>query len=276
MRLLCATSKELDLTNQSHVDAWFSENKPTHVYLCAAKVGGIQAAQKYCADFLYGNLMIQSNVIHAAHTHQVEKLLFVGSACSYPKHARQPLRESDLLTGPFEPTNESYSIGKMAGVKLCECYRRQHGCHFISVLPTNLYGANDNFDMEDSHVLGALIAKFRSAIEHRQKTVKLWGTGTPKREFLHADDCADACLHMMHHYDEAEPINLGSGEEISIRDLAELVAQISGFTGRIEFDHERPDGAPRRLLDTTRQTALGWKPKIRLSDGIKELFRCMK
>jgi GDP-L-fucose synthase len=267
--ILLRTSNELDLRNQTAVDHFFKTEKPEYVFLAAAKVGGIVANNTYRADFLYDNLMIQTNVIHAAWKHGVKKLLFLGSSCIYPKMAPQPLREEYLLTGPLEQTNEPYAIAKIAGIKLCEAYHQQYGCNFISVMPTNLYGPNDNYDMNNSHVLPALIRKFHEAKVNNETKVVVWGTGTPRREFLHADDLADACYFLMMNYDGAVPVNIGVGKDITINELAWMVREITDYTGQIVFDTTKPDGTPRKLMDVSRLTKLGWEPKIGLREGIR-------
>lgn len=269
---LLRTSQELDLRDQAAVNDFFTKEKPDYVFLAAARVGGIVANNTYRADFLYDNLMIQSNVLHAAWQHRVKKLLFLGSSCIYPKLAPQPLKEEYLLTGPLEYTNEPYAIAKIAGIKLCDAYRQQYGCNFISVMPTNLYGPNDNYDLENSHVLPALIRKFHEARVANAPQVIVWGTGNPRREFMHADDLADACVFLMHHYSDSSPVNIGVGEDISIRDLAFLIAEITGYTGEIVFDTTRPDGTPRKLMDTSRLNAMGWNPKIGLQEGIAAVY----
>jgi GDP-L-fucose synthase len=266
--LLTADRAALDLREPDAVRAWFAKEKPDLVFLAAAKVGGIFANQSQPADFLYDNVMIAANLIEAAHRAGVEKLLFLGSSCIYPKFAAQPIREDQLLTGPLEPTNEAYAIAKIAGIKLAEAYRAQHGDDFIAAMPTNLYGTGDNYDLESSHVLPALIHK-----AHRVKTgeadrLSLWGTGTPRREFLHADDCADACVFLMRHYSGAEHVNVGAGEDISILDLATLVCDVVGVEPRIELDAAKPDGTPRKLLDVGKLTAMGWTRRISLREGI--------
>ncbi|MBC6697787.1 GDP-L-fucose synthase [Hymenobacter puniceus] len=270
--LVVRTSRELDLRNQAAVEDFFAQQKPEYVLLAAAKVGGIVANNTYRADFLYDNLMIQSNVINQSHVHAVKKLLFLGSSCIYPKLAPQPLKEEYLLTGPLEHTNEPYAIAKIAGLKLCETYRAQYGRHFISVMPTNLYGPGDNYDLQNSHVLPALLRKFHEAREQGLPEVEIWGTGTPRREFLHVDDLADACLHLLLHYDGAQPINVGTGEDLTIRELATLVKEITGYTGAIRFDSAKPDGTPRKLLDVSKLTALGWCSSIRLREGIENIY----
>jgi GDP-L-fucose synthase len=267
--LVYRSSKELDLRNQSAVQKFFEEQQPGFVFLAAAKVGGIVANNTYRADFLYDNLMIASNVIHTAYNNNVKKLLFLGSSCIYPKMANQPIKEEYLLTGPLERTNEPYSIAKIAGIKLCETFSDQYGADFISAMPTNLYGINDNYHPQDSHVLPALIRKFHEAKVQGLKEVIIWGTGTPKREFLFADDLADACLFLMAKYNEKEIINIGCGEDISIKNLAELIKDIIGYTGNMVFDNTKPDGTPRKLLDVNKIHSLGWHHKTSLSEGIK-------
>lgn len=267
------TSKELDLTNQSSVNHFFETEKPDYVILAAAKVGGIQANNIYRADFIYLNLMIECNVIHAAHLNNVKKLLFLGSSCIYPKMAPQPLKEEYLLSGYLEYTNEPYAIAKIAGIKLCESYRKQYGCDFISAMPTNLYGPNDNYDLENSHVLPALIRKFHSAKLNGDKDVIIWGTGNPKREFLHVDDLAEACIFLMENYSGDEFVNIGSGEDISIYELACLVKDIVGFNGEIVKDETKPDGTPRKLMDVSKINKLGWKHKIDLKKGIESVYQ---
>lgn len=266
--LLTRSSKELDLRYQSAVRAFFDEHRPDYVFLAAAKVGGILANNIYRADFLHDNLAIQMNVIESARLSGVTKLMFLGSSCIYPKLAPQPLKEEYLLTGLLEPTNEPYAIAKISGIKMCEAYRDQYGCNFISVMPTNLYGPNDNFDLKNSHVLPALIRKFYTAVQEGQSSVEIWGTGSPKREFLHVNDLAQACLFLMKTYDGRDFLNVGTGEDISIKELAELVARIVGFEGEFRFDTTKPDGTPRKLMDVGRLHSLGWKAKISLEDGI--------
>jgi GDP-L-fucose synthase len=270
--LVVRTSTELDLRDQSAVNAFFSNEKPEFVFLAAAKVGGIHANNTYRADFLYDNLMIEANVIHAAHINKVEKLMFLGSSCIYPKMAPQPMKEEHLLTGVLEPTNEPYAIAKIAGLKLCESYRDQYGCNFISAMPTNLYGIGDNYHPENSHVLPALIRKFQLAKENGNPEVELWGTGTPKREFLYVDDLAEACLFLMENYNGTEPINVGTGKDVSISELAERVRTIVGFEGHIKWNSEKPDGTPRKLLDVTRLTNMGWKASTQLNEGIERSY----
>jgi GDP-L-fucose synthase len=263
----------LDLTKGLVVNNWFKDSEIDHVYLAAAKVGGIHANSTYPAEFIATNLSIQQNVIHAAWEHGVKKLLFLGSSCIYPRDAEQPMREDALLTGPLEPTNEWYAIAKIAGIKMCQAYRQQYGFDAISVMPTNLYGPGDNFDLENSHVLPALIRKFHEAKETGAASVEVWGTGTPRREFLHVDDLADACVYLMANYSSADIINVGWGKDISIAELAHLVAEVVGFEGELEFDPSKPDGTPRKLLDTQRLSDLGWLPSISLRDGIEDTYR---
>lgn len=271
--LVLKTSKELDLRSQQAVADFFEKEKPAYVFLAAAKVGGIVANNTYRADFLYENLAIQNNVIHAAYVNQVSKLMFLGSSCIYPKLAPQPLKESYLLTGLLEPTNEPYAIAKIAGIKMCEAYRAQYGCNFISVMPTNLYGPNDNYDLQNSHVLPAMIRKFHEAKERGDQSMELWGTGSPMREFLYADDLAEACLFLMGTYNESELVNIGTGVDVTIKELAETVQQIVGFTGEIKWDTNRPDGTPRKLMDVSKLHGLGWKHHIELSHGIQLAYQ---
>ncbi len=270
--LLLRSRQELDLTRQDAVLAFFAEQRPAYVFLAAARVGGIHANDTYPADFIRDNLQIQTNVIDAAWRHGVAKLLFLGSSCIYPKHAPQPMPEDCLLTGPLEPTNEWYAVAKIAGIKMCQAYRRQYGFNAISLMPTNLYGPGDNFDLATSHVLPALIRKFHEAKVSGADHVTMWGTGTPRREFLHVDDLADACLFLMQRYEEAGIINVGVGEDISIRELAALVAEVVGFSGEIRNDASKPDGTPRKLLDVSRLHALGWRAGIGLREGITETY----
>lgn len=267
--ILTASRQEADLTNQAATERWLQDKRPDVVVLAAAKVGGILANASYPADFLDQNLAIALNVIRAAHAAGVRKLLFLGSTCIYPKLAPQPLNEDALLTGPLEPTNEWYAIAKIAGIKLCQAYRLQHGADFISAQPTNLYGPNDNYDPSSSHVMAALIAKIVQARRAGEDTVTLWGTGTPRREFLHADDLADACVHLLKHYSGPVPINIGTGTDITIRELAGLIAEAAGWQGRFVLDETKPDGTPRKLVDVSRISALGWKARIALKDGIR-------
>lgn len=265
------SSKELDLRDAKAVADFFEEEKPEFVFLAAAKVGGIVANNTYRADFLYENLMIQNNVIHEAYKNKVEKLLFLGSSCIYPKLAPQPLKEEYLLTGLLEPTNEPYAIAKIAGIKMCDAYRSQYGCNFISVMPTNLYGPNDNYDLQNSHVLPAMIRKFHEA-KLNGTSVELWGTGSPKREFLHADDMAEACVFLMENYNEPGLVNIGTGEDLSIKELAEMIQKITKFEGEIIWDHTKPDGTPRKLMDVSKLHELGWKHKIALEEGITKVY----
>lgn len=271
--LLTVERNEIDLKDQLSVRAWLKKERPEAVFVAAAKVGGILANSSQPADFLYDNLLIAANVIEAAHSFGVEKLLFLGSSCIYPKLAPQPITEAALLTGALEPTNEWYAVAKIAGIKLCEAYRRQHGADFISAMPTNLYGPGDNFDLSSSHVLPALIRKAHEAKLLGAEGMTIWGTGTPKREFLHVDDCADACVHLMKAYSAESHVNVGSGEDISIFDLARLVCEIIGFDGIIERDAGKPDGTPRKLLDIGLLRSLGWSPRIGLREGITDTYR---
>ena len=271
--LVLRTSKQLDLRNQQAVADFFETEKPEYVFLAAAKVGGIQANNIYRADFLYENLMIQSNVIHQAHVHQVKKLLFLGSSCIYPKKSQQPIKEEYLLTDTLEQTNEPYAIAKIAGLKLCESYKRQYGDNFISAMPTNLYGPNDNYDLKNSHVLPALIRKFHEAKLKGQKEVEIWGTGKPRREFLHADDLADAALFLMLNYNDEEWLNIGTGVDISIKELALLIKDIVGFEGELVHNLEKPDGTMLKRLDVSRMEKLGWKPKISFREGIEQTYQ---
>ena len=271
--VLTATRAELDLTRQADVEAWMEKERPDAVFLAAAKVGGILANDSFPADFLYDNLILEANIIHAAHTVGVEKLLFLGSSCIYPKFADQPIVEEALLTGALEPTNEWYAIAKIAGIKLCQAYRRQHGRNFISAMPTNLYGPGDNFDLASSHVMPALIRKAHEAKLGRKPEITVWGTGTPRREFLHVDDCADACVHLMKTYSGDGHINVGSGEDITILDLTRLVCRIVGYDGAIVHDLTKPDGTPRKLMSADKLRALGWTPTIGLEDGVADAYR---
>ena len=266
--IVTRTSKELDLRDQQAVKEFFESEKPEYVFLAAAKVGGIMANNTYRADFIYENLAIQNNVIHFAHENNVEKLMFLGSSCIYPKMAPQPLNEDSLLTGTLEYTNEPYAIAKIAGIKMVESYRLQYGDKYISVMPTNLYGINDNYHPENSHVLPALIRRFHEAKEANAASVTIWGTGTPLREFIYADDLADACVFLMENYDELQFINIGVGEDISIKELAETIQEVVGYTGKLEFDSSKPDGTPRKLMDVSKLHSLGWKHKINLKEGI--------
>jgi GDP-L-fucose synthase len=267
------TSKELDLRNQQDVNDFFEMEKPDYVVLAAAKVGGIVSNSTYKADFLYENLMIQNNVIHASYVNEVKKLLFLGSSCIYPKLAPQPLKEEYLLTGLLEPTNEPYAIAKIAGIKMCDAYREQYGCNFISVMPTNLYGPNDNYDLKNSHVLPALIRKFHEAKINNHPAVTIWGTGTPRREFLHADDLADACYFLMQQFNEPGFVNIGMGDDITINNLALLVKDVVGFEGELLQDTTKPDGTPRKLMDVSKLTALGWIASITLDEGITKVYQ---
>lgn len=267
------TSGELDLRQQSEVNSFFEVEKPDYVFLAAAKVGGIQANNCYKADFLYDNLMISTNIIHAAHKNNVTKLLFLGSSCIYPKMAPQPLKEEYLLSGFLEPTNEPYAIAKISGIKMCETYVDQYGANFISAMPTNLYGPNDNYDLNNSHVLPALIRKFHEAKVNNLESVEIWGTGSPLREFLHVDDLAEACVFLMNNYTDKEFVNLGSGKEISIKNLALLVKEIVGFNGELTFNTNKPDGTPRKLMDVSKLAKAGWSSKIELEDGIKSVYK---
>ncbi len=282
MRRLLATGSDnlltidrtaVDLRDSAAVSAWFARERPDHVFLAAAKVGGIHANNAYPAEFLYDNLCIQNAVIDAAWRHGVRKLLFLGSSCIYPKHAPQPMREEHLLTGPLEPTNEWYAIAKIAGIKLCQAYRKQYGFDAISLMPTNLYGPGDNFHPENSHVLPALIRRFHEARRDRLDKVVIWGTGTPRREFLHVDDLADACVHLMQHYSSGEIINVGVGEDLTILDLAQRIARVVGYEGVIETDPSKPDGTPRKLLDVGRLADLGWRARVDLDEGLAGTYR---
>ena len=274
--LVLRTSAELDLRSQEAVDTFFKEYKPDYVFLAAAKVGGIVANNTYRADFLYDNLMIQNNVIHSSYKHSVTKLLFLGSSCIYPKFAEQPIKEEYLLTGTLEQTNEPYAIAKIAGLKLCEAYRSQYGSNFISAMPTNLYGPNDNYDLQNSHVLPALLRKMIVAKRTQQTAVEIWGSGTPRREFLHVDDLADACFFLMQEYDGTEWMNIGVGEDVSIKELAELIKDIVGYEGELQFNTSKPDGTPRKLLDVSRLQNRGWKAKIGLREGISKVYEEVK
>jgi len=271
--LLTRTSSELDLRDQSAVEAFFNSERPELVFLAAAKVGGIHANDAYPAEFIRDNLQLQSNVIDSAHRHGVQKLLFLGSSCVYPRLATQPLHESSLLTGPLEPTNQWYAVAKIAGLKMCQAYRRQYGFKAIVAMPTNLYGPGDNFDLQNSHVLPALIRKTHEAKLRGESALTVWGTGMPRREFLNVEDLADACVFLMREYDSEELVNVGWGEDVSIRELAELVRDVVGFAGQLQFDTTKPDGTPRKLLDVGRMAALGWRPRIRLREGIEATYR---
>jgi GDP-L-fucose synthase len=271
INLVLKTSKELDLRNQKAVEDFFEDQKPEYVFLAAAKVGGIVANNIYRADFIYENLMIQNNVIYNAYKHGVKKLLFLGSSCIYPKMAQQPIKEEYLLTGTLEQTNEPYALAKIAGLKMCEAFRDQYGCDFISAMPTNLYGPNDNYDLKNSHVLPALVRKFFDARENNLPTVEIWGTGSPMREFLHVDDLADASYFLMQNYSNGTTVNVGTGTDITIKDLALLIKETIGYTGELKFDTTKPDGTPRKLLNVDKLHDLGWKHKISLPEGIKKV-----
>ncbi|MEI8109594.1 MAG: GDP-L-fucose synthase [Chitinophagia bacterium] len=274
--IITRNSAELNLCNQQQVNDFFALEKPEYVFLAAAKVGGIHANKTYRAEFIYNNLMIEANIIEAAFRVGVKKLLFLGSSCIYPKLAPQPLREEYLLSGYLEPTNQSYAIAKIAGIEMCNAYRAQYGCNFISVMPTNLYGPNDNYDLENSHVLPALLRKMLTAKQYNLPNVQIWGTGTPRREFLHVDDLADACVFLMKQYNEAGLVNVGCGEDISILELAQLIAQIVGFTGEITTNPSQPDGTPRKLLDVSKLHSVGWKHSITLQKGIEQVYSLLK
>ena len=275
-QLLLRTHRELDLTDQAAVVEFFQKERPQAVIMAAARVGGIQANNVRPAEFIRDNLLIQDNVIDAAYQAGVAKFVFLGSSCIYPKLAPQPIREDSLLTGPLEPTNEWYAIAKIAGVKMCQAYRRQYGFNAISLMPTNLYGPGDNFDLQNSHVLPALIRRFHEAKLRGDGSLTVWGTGTPRREFLHVDDLADAVIYLLKTYDDEAIVNIGWGQDVTIRELAEIVASVAGFRGRLEFDTSKPDGTPRKLLDTSRLTALGWVPKIKLKAGIEDTYAWFK
>jgi len=274
--ILTKSSKELDLRCQQAVKDFFETEKPDYVFLAAAKVGGIIANNSYRAEFIYDNLMIESNIIHYSYLNSIKKLLFLGSSCIYPKFAQQPIKEEYLLTGKLEETNQPYAIAKIAGIELCDSYRDQYGCNFISAMPTNLYGPNDNFDLEKSHVLPALLRKFITAFRNNEKSVTIWGTGAPKRDFLHVDDMADACVHLMESYNEKGLVNIGTGTDITILELAEIIRDITGFQGEIFFDRTKPDGTPRKLLDVSKLRDAGWVSKINLKEGIKMVYTEMK
>jgi GDP-L-fucose synthase len=271
--IIVRRSSELDLRDQTAVALFFQKEQPDYVFLAAAKVGGIYANNSYRAEFLYDNLMIQNNIIHQSYLHKVKKLLFLGSSCIYPKLASQPLKEEYLLTGPLESTNEPYAIAKIAGIKMCESYRDQYGCNFISAMPTNLYGPNDNYDLNNSHVLPALIRKFHEAKVGSKPFVEIWGTGSPKREFLHVDDLAAASLFLMENYDDAELVNVGTGEDLSIKDLAILIKEIIGYRGELRFDSSKPDGTPRKLMDVSRLNNIGFKYQVGLAEGIQKVYQ---
>jgi len=267
--ILSRIHNELDLTRQASVEAFFEKERPDYVFLAAAKVGGILANSSFPADFIYGNLAMETNIIHAAHLYGTKKLLFLGSSCIYPKHCPQPMKEEHLLSGYLEASNEPYAVAKIAGIKMCQAYNRQYGTRFISLMPTNLYGPGDNFDLKTSHVLPALIRKFHEAKFNGNSSVEIWGTGKPRREFLHVDDLADACLFLMNHYEDSEIVNVGVGKDLSIRDLAEMIAGIVRFDGSLIFDTTKPDGTPLKMLDVSKLTALGWQAKISLEEGIR-------
>jgi len=270
--IITRTSTELDLRVQEPVNEFFETERPDYVFLAAARVGGIMANNLYRADFLYENLMIQSNVIHSAYATRVSKLMFLGSSCIYPKLAPQPMKEEYLLTGLLEHTNEPYAIAKIAGIKMCDAYRAQYGCNFISVMPTNLYGPNDNYDLQNAHVLPTLIRKFHEAKQNGDPAVTIWGTGTPMREFLHADDLASACVYLMENYNEEGLVNIGTGVDVTITELAMLIKEIVGYEGSLVYDHTKPDGTPRKLMDVSKLTNLGWKYSIELKDGLKQVY----
>lgn len=274
--LIFRTSAELDLRDQTAVNEFFKKERPEFVFLAAARVGGIMANNTYRGEFLYDNLMIQANIIHAAYRYGAKKLMFLGSSCIYPKMAPQPLKEEYLLTGLLEPTNEPYAIAKIAGIKMCDAYRSQYGCNFISVMPTNLYGPNDNYDLKNAHVLPSLLRKFIEAKRNRAPFVEMWGTGTPLREFLHVDDLASACLHLMEKYDEPGLVNIGTGEDLPILELARLISRITGYDGEIRLDTSKPDGTPRKLLDISKLQNLGWNPSISLEEGIRKVYEEVK
>lgn len=271
--ILAQTHEELDLTRQAPTEAWMRENRPEIVFVAAARVGGIGANARFPTEFLYENAAIALNIIKTAHEIGVEKLLYLGSSCIYPRAAPQPISEDALLTGPLESTNEAYAVAKILGLKLAEAFNRQYGCNFVTAMPTNLYGPNDNFDPETSHVLPALLRKIHEAKVAGWPSVSLWGTGSPLREFLHVDDLADACVFIVKHYNDHRPINIGTGREISIRDLARLVAQVVGYAGELRFDTTKPDGTPRKLVDSTRLRAMGWRPVIGLEEGLRDLYQ---
>jgi len=274
--LIHRTSSELDLRNQQAVNAYFELEKPDYVILAAAKVGGIHANNTYRAEFIYDNLMMEGNIIHAAYSNKVKKLLFLGSSCIYPKMAPQPLKEAYLLSGYLESTNQPYAIAKIAGIEMCDSYRAQYGCNFISAMPTNLYGTNDNYHPENSHVLPALIRRIILAKKNNDPDVTIWGTGTPRREFMHVDDLANACYFLLQNYNEAGPVNIGWGEDVSIKELANIIASEVGYTGSLEFDTYKPDGTPRKLMDTTKINNLGWKASIKLKEGISKTIEEVK
>jgi len=271
--LILRTHEEMDLTRQGSVEAFFEKERPDYVVMAAAKVGGILANATFPADFIYQNLVMETHIIHAAHIYGVKKLLFLGSSCIYPKHCPQPMKEEHLLSGYLESSNEPYAVAKIAGIKMCQAYNRQYGTRFISLMPTNLYGPGDNFDLETSHVLPALIRKFHEAKISGDASVEIWGTGKPRREFLHVDDLADACLFLMNHYEETEIVNVGVGKDLSIRELAEMIAGVVRFDGQLRFDVSKPDGTPLKLLDVSRLAALGWQAKIPLKEGIRRTYQ---
>ena len=274
--IVTRTSKDLDLRNQQAVADFFAQEKPDYVFLAAAKVGGIVANNTYRAEFIYDNLMMESNIIHHSYLNGVKKLLFLGSSCIYPKLAPQPLKEEYLLSGYLEHTNQPYAVAKIAGIELCDSYRAQYGCNFISAMPTNLYGPNDNYDLEKSHVLPAMLRKFITAKRNNLPEVELWGTGSPRREFLHVDDLATACLHLMEHYSEQGLVNIGTGEDVTIKELAELIQGIVGYTGSIKWNTDKPDGTPRKLMDVNKINGFGWKASIDLPTGIKMVYKLIK
>jgi GDP-L-fucose synthase len=271
--IITRTSSELDLRIQEPVNEFFESERPEYVFLAAAKVGGIMANNTLRADFIYENLMVQNNVIHSSYATRVKKLLFLGSSCIYPKLAPQPLKEEYLMTGPLEPTNEPYAIAKIAGIKMCDAYRAQYGCNFISVMPTNLYGPNDNYDLEHAHVLPTFIRKFHEAKVNNSPEVVVWGTGTPKREFMYVDDLADACVFLMMNYDEQGPINAGTGQDLTIAELAQMIKEVVGYEGKIVYDTAKPDGSPRKLMDVSRLSALGWHYTIGLREGLEKVYK---
>lgn len=274
--LIGRSSRELDLRDQQEVRNFFEDEKPQFVFLAAAKVGGIVANNTYRADFLYDNLMIQGNIIHEAYRNSVRKLMFLGSSCIYPKYCPQPMKEEYLLSGTLEPTNEPYAIAKITGIKMCEAYRDQYGCNFISAMPTNLYGPNDSYDLQNSHVIPALIQKFIKAKDNKDEEVTIWGTGTPMREFLHVDDLASACILLMQRYEDRQFVNIGSGKEISIGDLALLIKELVGFDGNLTFDTSKPDGTARKLMDCSRMSKLGWEPELSLKKGLEQVIKIVK
>ena len=272
-RLICRSSSQLDLRDNHSVKQFFEAEKPAYIFMAAAKVGGIMANNTYPADFIYDNLAIQNNVIHQAYLHDVKKLLFLGSSCIYPKNAAQPIKEEYLLTGFLEPTNDAYAVAKIAGIKMCQAYHKQHGCNFISVMPTNLFGQGDHYHLQHSHVLPALIRKFHEATVNNAPSVTIWGTGTPRREFLHVDDAAAACYFLMEHYNEPEIVNVGSGKDDSIAQIARIIQKITGYEGELVFDTSKPDGTMRKMLDVDRIHGLGWQPGINLEEGIRHTYQ---